>query len=516
MTWITGSGRALACRVDQPEGEVVGAVVIAGSFDREAIVSFRLTRALAARAAAAGFVAYNFHWSGDADSGPRPGDPDEAWAGDLAAVVAHARAVVGDEPPVHIIGYRLGAAVAALLGDTGPGRRVYWEPVSGRAFLRAHRAIRAVAATQVAPLPAGIELDGAHLSDTEAAALRRLKAPTAASCGPGESVRMDRDRARARSTALGAPYFAHVPLAELDEIVAGLPRGPASAPASWSPQLTVTMSVGGHEVVETMCEVGPRALPAIITSAREASPRVGLLMTAMGSELKSGPAGLWPALAREFAPLGVRSLRVDRSHLADDADTDLAQEPPPYVDSAVEDMVGAHACLSAQVQRVVGIGVCAGAWAMLRAVARSGLREVVAVNPVHWNPDESVYTDDFYSRYHHAEPEGGRLLGGLHEPTRRLVARFPRLRVMLRADLRRDKVAMMLDTLGPGTVVTLLFGSEEGAQFHGQRGRAAARRAARAGACVRYETVGEIDHNLFAARARQRVTGELRRVLGLA
>ena len=102
LSWIRSADRWLCARVDEPDDRVArGAVIVAPSFDREAVVSFRTTRALAARARRAGFVAYTFAWSGDADSSTLPED------GLLA------RVLLADMLPVW---WLVGTATAAVAG----------------------------------------------------------------------------------------------------------------------------------------------------------------------------------------------------------------------------------------------------------------------------------------------------------------------------------------------------------------------------------------------------------------
>ncbi|MDO5712716.1 MAG: hypothetical protein Q4P32_13405, partial [Micrococcales bacterium] len=329
-TWLTTSGRALSLRVDEPMGRTaVGALVVLPSFDREATVSFRTTRALAAHAAAAGFVAYTFDLSGDGDSQDlrRGDDPARCWVADAEAVIDLARTAVGSDLPVHVVGLRLGAAILAATPRTGPGHRIYWEPVSGRMFLRTHQLIRSQS-VGVKVVPEGIELDGTHLSEEQRAGIATLRAPR-----PGaatrtvdehhDSFRIDDDREAGLRIALGAPYFAAVPLDAIADIVANLPQGSARTLAAWEETDAVTMeSPDGVPVVETLCAVGPRHLPAVRTHSPSATPRIGAVFTAMGAEVRSGPGGLWARAARDLAGRGVVSLRADRAGLGDDAAPD--------------------------------------------------------------------------------------------------------------------------------------------------------------------------------------------------
>ena len=542
LTWLPSgaatAGRWLSARVDEPVGRVArGAVVVAPSFDREAVVSFRTTRALADRARCAGFVALTFSWSGDGDSGalPSAADPARAWVEDLEAVVAHARLLVGADAPVHIVGLRLGASVLAALPHSGPGRRIYWEPVSGAAFLRNHALIRRSSVPVPVQVP-GVELDGAMLTTDQAAGLKGLQAPARSAVGPDDLLRKEADPRAGMRLALGAPYFAQVPLAAIEEIVAELPTGePAPLPA-WEPTTTVTMTstdaVGRRiEITESMCEVGPGRLPAIRTQSCAAPGRAAVLFTAMGAEVKAGPGSFWTRAARDLAAQGVVSLRADRGGIGDDADPDLAPEPRPYTRQAVDDVAEAAAALTDTGLPIIGVGVCAGAWALLGATGSTRdapLREVLGVNVVHWHPDPAVYTEAFYAHYHGQEsvqraereddadevPEPATLrerFAALRSAAQtELAIRCPRLRSALRHDVPLDLAEPLLRQVPRRVGLTLLYGTHDHRIFVGKGGRRSLTRARRRGLHVRVVNDARVDHSLFA-QAGQAATIDLLR-----
>lgn len=537
-TWLTTSGRALALRVDEPHArQAVGALVVVPSFGREATVSFRATRALAAQAAAAGFVAYTFDLTGDGDSQDlhRGDDPGRCWAADVTAVVALARAAVGPQLPVHVVGLRLGASILASTPRIGPGHRIYWEPVSGRMFLRTHQLIR-TKAVGVGVLPEGVELDGTHLSDAQAAGVAALKAPRQQGSVPPtgdeqqDCLRREDDREAGLRIALGAPYFANVPLEAIAQIVAGLPQGSPRSLPPWQGLDSVTVQgSGGSPVIETLCEVGPRRLPAVHTRCPSATPRLGAVFTAMGAEVRSGPGGLWARAARDLAERGVVSLRADRAYLGDDAEPDRACEARPYTDVSVDSVREAIEHLRGDLGTlpIVGVGVCAGAWALLRASAACRLNEVVAINTVHFNPAERVYNEAFYRHYHGEQAPA--LAAGRHgeadpgvagDPRSRIVARarrltetvrqdlairYPRLRAMLRPGVPVDHVAPLLRDVPDATRVRFVLGPQEYRIFTGKGGRRALARSGRRAGNVRAEVETLVDHSLFAEAARRRV-----------
>lgn len=540
LTWLRSGDRWLSVRVDEPDGRLArGAVVIAPSFDREAVVSFRTTRALAARARDAGLVAYTFSWSGDGDTTElRPeDDPARCWVDDLAAVQAHARDLVGPDAPVHLVGLRLGACVLARLPRGGPGRRIYWEPVSGASFLRNHVLIR----DSSVPVPVcgpGVELDGAMLTPTQAAGLRTLTAPSRTGIDQGDVLRKEPDRRAGMRLALGAPYFAQVPLQSVREIVDALPLGQARPLTQWRVEPAATIpgrTPDGRtvQVTETMCEIGPKRLPGIRTQAREVEDRAAVLFTAMGAEVKAGPGSFWARAARELALEGVVSLRADRGEIGDDADPNRAAEPRPYTEAAVTDVADAVRTLSECGLPIIGVGVCAGGWALLRAAGPEydvPLREVLGINLVHWHPDPSVYTEAFYAHYHGHEsddrppPEEDEDLG---DPSARpalgervshakeialteLAIRYPRLRSALRKDVPLDLAEPMLRQVPRRTALTLLYGTQDHRIFVGKGGRRSLRSAQRRGLRLHVVHNPDVDHSLFAQRAQQQTVALLR------
>ncbi len=536
LTWLNAQTRPLATRVDMPaDGYAVGAVIIAPSFGREAVVSLRTTKALAAEAARAGFIAYTFTWTGDQDSSPLAphDDPFVIWRQDLQSVVAHARSLIGDDHPVNLVGIRLGAAVVACSPDTGLGERVMWEPVTGKAFLRHHRLIRQTS-VPVTPVEHGIELDGTYLSEQHARGIARLELRTASSPTPLR-IRKEKDRATGLRLALGAPYFAHVPLDSLCELVANLPTRRRTKVAPWSPVRSALVHTAHGPVKETWCEIGPYRLPGILTESCDQvyTPEdVGVLFTAMGAEHRAGPGDIWTALARDLAITGVPSLRADRREIGDASDPDRSPEPRPYTASAVADVTAAAQHLGVNGRRVIGVGVCAGAWALAQA---RGLSYLVGVNIVHWNPDAEVYNEAFYRRFHGSDPlvstastpsaddtdQDGTGLpppsGSWATRTTRLLRqeaaiRLPHLRSLIRPDVPLDDVSLLMGRPSADLPTLLVFGPHEYRIFVGKRGRLALRRASRRGADVQVRVHEDIDHSLLSARGQERVAGLIRDV----
>lgn len=563
FTWVDGSGRAVSVRVDTPPTERVrGAVVLVPSFAREAVVSYRTVRAMAVHAARAGFLACTFSLSGDGDSQDlAPGeDTVAAWLADVRAVRDFAARLVGAPQaarPVHVVGLRLGGALVQHLhrediaNDDASGVRgayVAWEPVSGRAFLRHHVNLRSTGVPGEA-VDDGVELDGFLLRDEVSASVRGLEAARRADATPlpptglteGElHVRFEADRRASARLALGATYFAHVPADSIGELLAALPAGPEGRAPAWTPAASATFPTTDedghvHLVTETHVAIGPRQVPGILTRHEGITPRAGLALSAMGAEVKWGPGRVWTRAARDLAPRGVVSLRADRSGIGDDVDPGIVHEPEPYTDEAVGDTAAAIDHLRGLLPSgalIAGAGVCAGSWSLLRAACVTDIDAVVAVNPVHWNPDTSLYTRAFYDHYHGTEapaldnPAGEDSLtvtASLRDPrrvlarvkktcSRELALRMPRLRSRLRPEVPIDQVRYLLDHVRGGTCLILVLGHEEQRIFAGKGGRRAAARARRHGVEVEVTQPADLDHSLLSERARRETLRLLRRV----
>lgn len=536
LTWVDANGRALAARVDFPaDREAVGAVVVVPSIGQEFIVSFRTTRALTMHAAQAGFVGITFAFSGHGDSHPLPSDADalSAWQEDLAAVSELARRILGDDRPVHFVGLRVGAAILRTLPADGAGIRLLWEPISGSSYLRQHRAIRQYTVS-VPPVADHVELEGHVLTPKQAAALKRLHVPRRAGTLQGNEVlRLESDQEVARRLALGSLYHALLPLGAIREIVGCLTPGGKGSLALWQPVREATLVMpDGCQVKEVLCDIGPHQLSAVLCKPVAGTIRIGMCLTAMGSEIKSGPGGLWARTARELASAGVMSVRADRSGLGEDIDPCRIDEPRPYVESSVSDVQESVAFLRAHIDRSTPVwasGICAGAWSVFRAAARGGIDRVIAINSIHWNPDPNVYTEAFYERFHRERPvhavAGATAVippTGLLRRARWVARRatqvgrrkvadiFPSIPLLLRPDVPRDAVGMLLSPIPPSCQVELVMGENEEVMLRAKGGRIALAFARRRRVHIRTHVSGSIDHALMSEAGRRTIIEILR------
>ncbi|MBO3129870.1 hypothetical protein [Dermatophilus congolensis] len=545
LTWLTTtSGRPVLARVDEPAGgQARGAVVVVPSVGRETTVPFRRLRALAVRAADAGFVAVSLFLGGDGESPDVPADLDlvSVWGEEVEAAVAAAGAAVPDRP-VSVVGWRLGGALAfahvqaVAAAEEGvvvtpvTGSVVLWEPVSGASFLRQHQNLRKFA-SPVEVVDEGVELCGYHFSEGHAASLKGLKAPRRAGEGDVFEIVREPDPKAVLQLTLGSPHFVQTRVEDADALVGRLASG-VEGPFMPVPQVRDARweDASGRVVEESIVLVGPDLLPGVLTSSPEAGVHGAVLYTAIGSELRAGPGNAWTAAARALAPHGVLGLRMDRRELGETTDVRYPGEPFPYTETSVEDVLHGAAWLR---QRggvdVFGVGACSGAWSVLRAAASEGaFNGVVAVNPVHWDPDSSNYDEAFYAKTYRSEGAFSQVLsaagdgaeeeddaqssdtassrGGMrmwfHEFLHDMAIRFPRLRGLLRGDRRTDRVAALLTPVDRRTVTVLALGLSEAAVFRA-KGGPMFMRTPRLDGRFRLQVDERIDHSLFAQTSRQ-------------
>lgn len=527
-TWLDAPEGAVAARVDRPSsGEVVGSVVLIPPYGLERVVAFRAIRALGLEAARAGFLAVGIDLPGDGDSPKPPARPfAEAWPPAAAAAVGYAREVAPG-CPVHVVGLRSGACIAAGIPAAPGERRLLWEPASGRATLRRLMSMRRVAVPQE-PLPGLVELAANALTVDEATALRALSLPARAA----DAIEVRREPpAVAAELVSGSPRTARIPYASIQSIVDDLPRGhvvPVDLREGGSSQVA-SVAPG---VRERLLTIGPHRLRAVVTEP-DPGTLVGpapessavLAFTAMGSELSSGPGDLYAVAARDWATRGVRSIRADRRGLGDALDVTEATERPPYTDAGAEDaaeLVRAARRLSPGA-KVLAVGVCAGAWCLLRAAETEPPDAILAVNSVHWARDEAHYDEDFYARFHLEDrPSVGAVPRRWRSPrstaryrsAERSIERiYPRLVLWSRPQDWCDRVGRLLRRIPLSVAVHVLGGDWESRLFRAKGGGWYLHSGGHSAPRARLHVDHELDHSLISEAARRDVVAQLAAIL---
>jgi alpha-beta hydrolase superfamily lysophospholipase len=534
-TWFGPEDQPLFAWVHQPgDGAARGAVILCQPLARERTAAHSTFRLLAERLAQAGLVAIRFDYEGTGDSAGCDEDPGRvaAWLESVAHAAALARSL--GAPSVALVGMRMGALLAATaaprLGDLAAV--VLWDPCrSGRSFVREQRALHALRTTE--PRTDGAELPGfvlsaetvADLSRMELAELDGFGAPVLLLERPGRSSSLRRRSAAAASQvdageALGQDLLLDVlgltqeiPEATLARVAAWLVariEGPANA-VHFVPRDAAALTAAGTRVIERFVRLGSYGLFGIEAACGNITGQPAVLMLNAGNEWHAGPNRLWVDLSRRWAPLGFRCVRFDESGLGDSPTRTGGVRHVIRAPEAFDDVADAVAAVSTgDVDDVVLVGICSGAYQALEHGLRGYVRGICAVNPVlHFRPPE-LSGGDVDPRRRICRPTTGALrayrrlpLGGL----RRLL-RAPLWRVVHAAEKRRSPQSWAEELAARGVQVLLLGGVDElrpVLEMVEARGRTRLRVADR----FEIEVVPGLDHDLVVAEHRSWVGDRL-------
>lgn len=432
-------------------------VVLVPPFGVEAIFGRRALRHWAESLAAAGFAVLRYDHPGTGDSG----GPDDAGADLWLAGVGHAIDAargLGGVRRVALAGLRLGATLATLAaaGRDDVAALVLWAPVaSGRALARELRALGRLGVAGDAAEPdgaigaGGVRVTPAMLESIallEPARLTRAPAPRALVVPrddlPDDGVVAGRLAAlgvevetQAVAGFAGAVAEAHktvVPRAVIDASVAWLDAALGSAPAPDAPRDDVArdlLAVDDLPVRERALHADGGRLAGVLAEPLPAAARrgVAIVLANAGAVPHVGPNRLYVTMAREWAALGFRVLRLDIGGIGDSAPSGGVPENHTYPPTAVSDLEHALEALRAEGEsRFVVAGLCSGAHATFHlGVERPALRDVeglVMINPIvfYWRPGDSLdvsawrtYQDSRYYRQKARDPRAwARLLRG--------------------------------------------------------------------------------------------------------
>ncbi len=417
--WFGPEERSLFGMLHRPEHHTGVGVVLCPSIGLDGEASQFAFRALAARLAAEGCTVLRFDYDGCGDSAGAQDDPGRpaAWTASIGEAMALVRAA--GCPTVHLVGSRLGAALAAraAAADGDVASLTCWYPTwSGSQFLRYQRALRRLYGIEGSPErgDGATEVPGYVLDAATTADLSGLKAwvdgeppPPAVLIvdggDPGAPAPTDPAPATfVRHEATGADALFGVELtkamvdpADVEAIVgfiAGLPRPAAPGPAVevGRPEAVVAVTDAGP-VVERPLVLAPSGLFGVVAEPPAArgsddgpAPRypAALFLNAGGLH-HVGPGRQWVEMSRAWAAAGVRCLRFDIGGVGESPTTGPAgvlwSYPPGVaadIDAAAEALApGAH-------QEVLIVGLCSGAYHGALVGPTVGAGGVVLVNPL--------------------------------------------------------------------------------------------------------------------------------------
>lgn len=437
-----------------PVADDTPALVICPPHGYEELCSHRALRHLALAAAAAGIpcLRIDYHGTGDAAGSDLDADGVAAWERSVAAAVDELRARSGHRR-VALFGLRLGAAlatrVAAGRGDVDD--LVLWAPVvTGRAYLRELRAFARLHAGAIldagaAELPPGaFEVGGFVIGEDVQRGLESIDLAALQQAPAGRVLVVPRGGIDvetplvARLTGLGSaaelrriagyaeamlePHNAVAPAAVIEGAIAWLLDAraiPANAAATdaGQPATSSACSVldlpapaeatrldGGARsaaawIRERPLSFGTHApISGVLTEPRlegSAAPRrTGIVLINGGAVHRVGPNRMHVTLARAWAALGYRVLRIDLTGLGDTPVRPGAEENRTYSAFSVPDVQAAMAELRAHgAEQCVIAGLCSGAHASFHtALLTPDVAGAIMINPIvfYWDPSMAL------------------------------------------------------------------------------------------------------------------------------
>jgi pimeloyl-ACP methyl ester carboxylesterase len=439
---------AQPCWIDAPAGPIFAwhhapagedrsaAVVVCKPFGYEAACSHRAHRHLAERLAESGFhvLRLDYHGAGDSSGGDGDADRVVAWQDSVQAGIAWLEIHTGAKNIV-LFGTRFGALMAlAVSGVRAVDALVLFAPPgSGRVWLREMRAFQSMrnsgrtvrppiaegaeetvgflltrstveAMTQLDPLSsvqarhvllmARDDIPGGE--DRMAAKLESRGAKVTLSRPAGYSTMMQDDPYKSvvpepawseASEWLRALY----PVSPVPSVIAAAPYPPA-----YPRTAIVRETRDGPAVQEEAVDFG--GLVAIITEpidTRDADGLPAVILHNVGANPRVGCNRMYVTLARRWAAVGFRVLRLDSSGLGDSPAIAGLPENQVYSDQGIRDSGRAMDFLAdtRKVDRFVLMGLCSGAYVSFHSgVAHERVAGIVLMNILlfHWKEGDSL------------------------------------------------------------------------------------------------------------------------------
>jgi len=536
--WFGAPDRPLLGWLSRPSGGPAGSgVLILAPIGYEYWSSHHSLRILAQRLAAAGHLVLRMDYEGTGDSAGDQWKPDRlaVWRDSARRGADELRAFGAER--LTVLGVRLGATIALLDGhELGADLVAAWAPVtSGRRHARELKllsiavpeqecaadadptmvsagtvctpqtlgdiATLSVAKVTSAPAPRVLIVDDPKVDHADVvAALRAL------------GCEVDQRGVRGGESALETPSeYATVPEEVLDALCDGIGR--ADSPARWRadspapgsahpPCLRAPIASDGATLYEEIVTLGPRRLFGVLTTPFEDDhERPVVVFLNSGSEPHVGPGRAWVEYARALAARGYPCLRVDFSGWGESPDEGHAPGRPYDAHCIAETQEIVDALRALGRERVVLVGLCAGAWVALRSVLSQPVAGVIALNPqLYWRPGDPVEATMAETRERRT-PERRRERSGCRWgwwDTLDLVG-------------HRSREARWLDELDASRVpILLLFAAgDDGIEY--LRNRLARRlgRLRSGGGTIRVAEVPEIDHSMHRAWLRASIVGAI-------
>ena len=530
-------------------GTASAGVVLCPPMTEEARATHRTFRTLGERLARRGILALRLDYRGTGDSSGWLTDPNLVadWLEDVAHAVAELRrAGVGR---VGAVGMRLGATIVAnASAETGLDDVVLWDPcLSGNSFLREGQALysmsngpalpsadRGRSATErdsVVDTP-GFRFPAALAADLATLELRHFATGARRPRRTLVLPRADRPvspRLRRQLTgdglswhhALGQaelldvpPSAATVPTDTLDYVVdwisegSSLTRGvPVRAAARAE---SVLRAADGTPVRERAAVWTDHRLFGMVTEPVTVGPTQRrlpwLLFLNVAAEHHIGPGRQWVELARSWAALGYRCVRLDLSGIGDSPTRPGQTDNVIFAPAWLDDVPSVVAELAADGSEVVVVGLCSGAHAGMEAALVTRVRAILGINARMSAPEMSPAGPLFDARRRAARPPT-RSIGRIGLRHRRIGGGI--WRIYRQIAFWHAPLSAVAQVAATGTELLLIANPEDAREFSEVAvwtllGRPRLRRNPRYRAIVD----PDVDHSLLTHRA-QRVVGDL-------
>lgn len=433
-TWFGAADRSLFGWLYVPDDRrsAMG-VVLCPPLAEEERAAHRTFRRLGRSLADRGMVALRFDYDGTGDSIGAFHDHDrlESWLRSVQVAVDKVRSLGVDQ--VAVVGMRFGATLAAHAASRQlitPAALVLWDPCSGgKAFLREGGALHAMRSGDAADAPVGaVDTPGFRFDPVTVNELRSV-----------DLGRQDPDRSLARRTLIltrsdrplpkrvrdrmdgpgveWAPAVGQGELVDRPPIDSQIPEQSLSQIVDWlarvgnggrvelhiSTRARTTVCESGA-VTEEAVRLGSIGLFGIATVPDTVTRAPWVVLLNVANEHHIGPGRQWVELARKWASMGFRCLRLDQSGVGDSPAHPGQVENVSNAREWITDVPEVVGTLAADSTPVVIISLCAGAYSAMEAGFQTQVDAVVAVSPVASSPMMARSTDLFDPRRRATRP----------------------------------------------------------------------------------------------------------------
>ena len=412
--WFGDPARPLFGWLHTPAGGTARAgVVMFPPIGRDYGQSHFALRVLAERLADREIAVFRFDYDGTGNSAGGNADPErlDSWVCSGVEALRYVRAL--GQFPIALVGMRIGATIAAQVAcdEGGVDQLVLWDPAtSGRGFLREQRALSSLTfGIRTSYDDGSVETPGMVFGPGAVRDMQRLRldafsAPVARRAlvltrperDPNEALMsglaseaVDHVEAYGQSALIDlGPPMHQIPYVAVDKIVGWIadatPRSGVRITTPEGTSTAVVRSGQGRSIVEHHVLVPPVGLFGILTEpAGQGSDGPTVVFLSVANEHSIGPNRLWVELARRWAELGVRSIRIDLSGLGESPVRHEGQASfvcgAPEAFEDIEDAV--RAVTGENAGGVVLVGVCSGGYQAIDSAFSTKPAGVVAINP---------------------------------------------------------------------------------------------------------------------------------------